>query len=89
MGQSYTKLNEETKIKSTENINFDLRVEQINACIDNQLTEIDEKSKSVLKYKTPYFRYNQTNKLYKINLKQFFLLNFFELEQMLQLGFLL
>ncbi len=61
MGHFYSRLNEtseenlsDNKIEDIHSLN--IHVEKIFATIDNKPTEIEEKSNSVLKYKTPYFR---------------------------------
>ena len=56
MGQLYSKFNEENEVKSIESCNSSIRVEHFKATIDAKPTEIDEKSTSVIKYRTPYFR---------------------------------
>lgn len=44
------------KLLKEENTQIDIQIEQIQAIIENKPTQIEEKSHSVLKYKTPHFR---------------------------------
>jgi hypothetical protein len=51
---SYTRSDELPK--KTQRILRDIRVEKCEVTIENKPTIIDEKSRSVLKYKTPHFK---------------------------------
>jgi hypothetical protein len=70
MGQFNTKLNKSysqpTEVKNI--FNFDIKVEKIDVSIDKKPIQIDEKSKGILKYKTPHFRYEVTKLLYFTNI---------------------
>ena len=54
MGQS---LSDSHLSENNENIHMNIQIEKVHAYIENKPTKIEEKSSSVLKYKTPYFRY--------------------------------
>ncbi len=54
MGQS---LSDSHLTENNENIHMNIQIEKVHAYIENKPTKIEEKSSSVLKYKTPYFRY--------------------------------
>ena len=74
MGQS---LSDSHLSENNENIHMNIQIEKVHAYIENKVTKIEENSISVLKYKTPYFRYIC---LFMSNIIIFSFKNFFHLK---------
>lgn len=56
MGHLHSKTQKRNKLKTSIR-KSSIKILHIDAKIDNSLTEIDEMTASVLKYKTPHFRF--------------------------------
>ena len=60
MGHLYSKVkSDKYRNKNSNNSNsgfLDIKIESLEVKIDNKPTQIDENSKTVIKYRTPHFR---------------------------------
>lgn len=63
MGHFYSKSTSDPKancLLTNENIVMGIKIEKIYAKIENKATQVDERSSSVLKYRTPHFKFLDT-----------------------------
>lgn len=71
MGQFYSKNSNDQKenyLLNKENIIMGIKLEKVEAKIENKPTVIDERSASVLKYRTPHFKFVSFRFIFKFKI---------------------